>query len=790
MLDSFYSLLDNFISRHRSVVVACIGVIILLCAFNLPRIKYNNDIETMLPASREIVRDLRFLRESGFSGKVVLSLGLTSSAHTTEELIRATDALAASLKGPLVTSVTSGISVQGVQEQIRSFLKFTPQMISANDLDRLKGQLTLEGVDRALRLDYHRLLTPAGTFLAPFIQQDPLRIRDPIFLRLQKLSAALGYGVVVESSHFMSKDGRHTLLIIDTPVFLTDGFGARTLVRYLTGRIKALPAYVEAKVIAGHMHSVSNEDVIKRDIVRTSTIAAIAFALIFFFAFRDIRAIIFFLIPLASVVIAINLTGAVFPSLSYFVIGMGAVIVGIADDYGIHAYVAVHTGKKREAVRLIAKPLFIAALTTSSVFASFFFSRMQGYRQLAFFATASIFLCLGFVLFIFPHFLHERGGLSFPVTQEAVPSIRSDRSRVVIWCAVIAVFLFFSTKVRFSSDILQFDGSKKEVLAAEEDFKRTWGMEEQPAMLVSTGKSEEEAIETAEAVVQRASGSGEHDLVAFVSLWPSLKARSENALRWKQFWKDGAEDSLKGLIAQLGPKYNFSKDAFAPFFDGLYDGLDAQSSPADLQFFSRLKERFVQRRPDGYQVISFFPDRESDLARIRALTTSYPGTFVVSRKSLSQSISSAMVSEVWFLSVVAVALILFLTFLLLKDLKLTLISLISVISALIVVFGTFALCRLPLNAAALIAAIVVVGLCIDYGVFMLYSYQHALHTGTVKAVWVSASTTLIGASSLLFASHPVLFSIGLTLVAGLSAGFLASQYVVPALYRVWIGKKA
>jgi predicted RND superfamily exporter protein len=112
-----------------------------------------------------------------------------------------------------------------------------------------------------------------------------------------------------------------------------------------------------------------------------------------------------------------------------------------------------------------------------------------------------------------------------------------------------------------------------------------------------------------------------------------------------------------------------------------------------------------------------------------------------------------------------------------------------VVSAIISITGIFSMLGIALNAAAVIASMMVVGLCIDYGVFMLYSFKHELNTGTVKAIWVSALTTLIGAFSLLFARHPVLFSVGLTLVAGLLGGYISSQTVIPALYRVFINKK-
>jgi len=52
------------------------------------------------------------------------------------------------------------------------------------------------------------------------------------------------------------------------------------------------------------------------------------------------------------------------------------------------------------------------------------------------------------------------------------------------------------------------------------------------------------------------------------------------------------------------------------------------------------------------------------------------------------------------------------------------------------------------------------------------------------AVSLSAATTFVGAGVLLFAEHPALFSIGITLVIGVLAGYLSSVFVIPAFQRI------
>jgi predicted exporter len=83
---------------------------------------------------------------------------------------------------------------------------------------------------------------------------------------------------------------------------------------------------------------------------------------------------------------------------------------------------------------------------------------------------------------------------------------------------------------------------------------------------------------------------------------------------------------------------------------------------------------------------------------------------------------------------------------------------------------------------------VVVGLCVDYGIFVVYACHHQLKTGTHTAVTLSAVTTLVGTGVLLFAQHPILFSIGATMVTGVLAGYASALLVVPSLYRRLLGK--
>jgi predicted exporter len=632
--------------------------------------------------------------------------------------------------------------------------------------------------------------------MMPFIRSDPLGISSDALRSLQTLSSSLGYEVELENGHFVSRDRAHAMLVVQTPITVTDASGARELITYLRDRLGELPAYVSADIVAGHLHTISNEDVIKRDIWLALSVAGAAFLLLFLFLFRDIRAIMLFFIPLASVLVSINLSSMVLSRLSHFIIGMGGVVAGISVDYGIHVYMAVRAADGRaDAVKLVAKPVVTGALTTLGVFAAFFFSSVQGYHQLAFFSILSIVLSLACALFVLPHFLSRpnRVGRETALGQHGFWGVE-NHSGVIIVCWVLAMIAagMSSRSLTFNSDIRQFDGSESWVFRAEEKFHRIWGGQDRPAVFVVPGENLDEALRRNRLIYRDAMAvMGEAEFSSLSAIWPLQEERAENTARWRNFWRQGREAELKGLLRDYGAAYNFSDDAFAPFFRGLYADLGPEEELEDLGIFSRLKRRFVQEGKNGYRVLSFFPDEDRFVSRLSEISERHPGTFLISRNALSRALSRAVSSEIVYLSAIAALLIPLLACLLLRDIRLTALALVPVVTGIMAVLGMIPVLGLFLNAPSVISAMVVVGLCIDYGIFMVYASHRQLEMGTRTAVTLSAATTLIGTGVLLFARHPILFSIGVTMATGVLAGYASAMLVVPSLYRrfVWEGTR-
>ena len=786
-----------FVAQHRNAILACLLVATCAAVTAIRFLPFDHTLDLMLPDNFELRRAVGYLRNANFADKVAVSLTSTDPVPDTEKLTATMDEFLAAVSAgsPLVSNAMPEFDESAMMEDLLFFIEKAPQILDEHDLAVVDGRLTPAAVEESLRERYRQLLKPQGAFMAQAIRADPLAIRTMVLDRIRGISSSFGYDVELKDGRLLSGDGRHGLLVLRTPVHVADAGRSRELVEYLQRELAALPAGISGEMVCGHTHTVSNEDAIKRDIRLTLTIASAAFFLLFVLYFRDASAGLIFLIPLVSVVISLSVTSLLVGPLSSFVVGLGSVIAGIAVDYGIHVYVGVRHGDDPSAsARRLARPVVLGALTTLSVFVAFLLSGIPGYRQLACFSTVSVVFSLGLALFMLPHCIRPRGRAAGPVSALSrwiSPSRGTSATVLLLFAAALAAGLAAAARVRFNSDLAQLDGAAPEIKEAEERFRRRWGGgEAAQAMVVAGADNRRSAMAMNDTVyAAAAAGMGRGNLISLASVWPSAAARARNAARWTEFWRNNREEALRRTLLNRGRKYSFSDEAFAPFFESLYRVAGTDEEPAGNVVFESLRDRFVQESPSACLIVSFFPDADRFLAVMDRLAARHDGIFVVSRRYLSRMLSQLVIGEMSRITGVAMILILIVTFWLLRDVRTALIALTPAATGVIWLAGTVSLLGLDMNVTNLIAGIVVVGLCIDYGIFVAYACARRLDAGAITSVSLSAVTTVVGAGALLFARHPALFSIGVTLVAGVLAGYLAAVLVVPSLHAVLVRER-
>jgi len=780
VFDKYFALLTNFLKGNRKLVLSIIVLLNMAAGFGLFFTHYEGNIDLMLPPDEEITRSMNFLRDSNLSDKIIVSFSLLTDDAGKKDLFNAVDQLAASLSPPLFTNVTTGFSVTNMMDGF--FLNYAPQILTEKDLFSIDNLINPASVSDKLKSIYIQSLKPESVFMTPLYRSDPLGINFILMEKLKALPASMGYDVSVEDGHFISNDGRHAMMIIQTPVKITDGPNSKRLLTELDKNIGQLPKYISTGVISGHRHTVSNEKVIKRDISLLSIIVSIVFLLLFFAVFRDMRVVLVYVIPLIAVVIAINISSFYAGKLSYLVIGFGTAIAGISVDYGLMVYISARKGADLSRALKLAKLLCIDAITSAFGFYVLYFSKIHGYHQLALFSILCIVISLLFALFILPLALSWKKCPEIKQPRiadrlEKNPKLRN--ASIGLWAVLTVAALVLSLNTRIESDVKQLDGSEPEVLNAEKNFHEVWGGKGGQAIFVVTGSTFEEAMKTNDVIFQKvAKSTGTDRFSSLAMFWSSEETRIKNIENWNNFWKQGREAKLRSLIKSESGKYDFSENAFSPFFDGLYKAVDKNN--VNNGFISNVKERFVQERPEGYRMLSFFPNEKEFIKTMSGLSRDYPGSFIVSGRAMSESISRFTAKEAKLLIPLAVIFNIVLTYLFFRNIRETAIALIPVLTGMIWLSGIMSLLGFPLNVVNIVAAIITSGVIVDYGIGRTYDYRNNLTMGTAFVVSLSAATNIIGAGALLFAKHPAFSSTGMAMVICMSAGYLSAMLVVPS----------
>ncbi|TLM65519.1 MAG: hypothetical protein FDZ69_09620 [Deltaproteobacteria bacterium] len=785
MFERLFSPCYTLLARHRRLVLGLVLLLTLAAGAGLTLVRYEGNIDRMLPPDPEVTRSLAFLRDSNLSDKVIVSLALTDPARSKQELFQAVDRLAGALQPPLFTKAVTGVNVAGAMDEF-SILRYAPQILGPADLEAIDRMLTPETVEAKLRAIYRQALRPESVMMSSLSRSDPLGVKLLFMDKLRALPSSMGFEVAVEDGHFLSRDGRHALLIVQTPVPMTDSRGSREMIEALRAQLAGLPAYVSADVICGHLHTLGNEEAIKRDIKAASLVAAAAYVLLLLLIFRDPRILFVLIIPAIAVVWSIVLAAAVQGALLYMVIGFGTAISGISIDFGLLVYIGLKQGGDERKFLCLARLVTIDALTTICGFAVLFFSLIRGYHQLALFSILCVLICLFFSIFVLPLLLAR--SLAPPPARPAHAWERRllgipDGWRVALWLLATAVVTVCAFSVRFDSDVKKLDGSGQAVEQAERRFHEVWGGNRNQALFVVTAPSVEAAMEVNDrvyrAVLARLPAGAFTSLAQF---WPAEKTRRENAARWDRFWAEGRSDRLQALLAGASPAYGFAPQAFAPFFDGLATRRD--TAPAAGEMIGQLRERFIVERGGEASILSFFPDDPRTVAVLKEVAAQHPGAFIVSGSALSAAISTFTAREMALLAPLALLANLVMAWLFFRDWRDTLIAHVPLLTGMLWLVGMMAVFGLPLNVVNIVAAIISTGVIVDYGLGMTYENRQELRLGTPMAVTLSAATNVIGAGALLVTTHPALFSTGVAMVICMVTGYLSAMFVVPPLCRL------
>jgi predicted exporter len=747
------------------------------------RLRVDTSLEPLLPQNSAARKTVLFLRDSSFTSKGVLWFRLTGDG-TLANLVGAADQVEKRLDPKLIKRVIRPPLESDAMEQVFGLLDHAGEMLNEADLVEVEKATEPYAVKKRMREIYMQLVQPQGSFMQQVIRKDPLGVNSRVLARLYALTSSLGYRMEIKNGHFVHPDGRQLLLIFETSASVTSLDGSEALAKHLEALRASPPPGVAITPISPQIHTYQNDQLMRRDMRWIGSMDIIGFLLFFIVVCRDWRVAAVFILPAITIVIAIGVCALIYPNLSVMVMGLTATMAGSAVDYGIFVYTAIKKGHDwRDDIRRIRLHLLLSLLTTLGVFFALMFSNIPAFRQLGWLTSISLILAMFAAVFVLPVVIRPGGKIL--AMGSGIPL--RDWGRKMVSVTVFAGILFLAAlycarTIRFDSDVSRLDGVSADVRLAESNFQRTWGRSDaELALVVVSGKSLEEAEEASDDVYRKLSiPFADKQFVSLTSFWPWAATRAANIERWKQFWSPQRVEKLKQELAVAGQPYGFAANAYDPFFQGLSAAPDKDQS---RQILASIEDQFIAKSNGEWQILSYFPDTAENVAAATALLHNRPDVQVISRRAIGQAFAESAASETRILVGVSLAFIITALLVLTRSIAKSILVMLPATAGIVAMLAALTMMGLSMNVVSVIAAIVVLGLCSDYGIFAVFSWDEGetVFGQGMTSMHLSSVTTLIGAAALLFAKHPALFLVGVSLTSGLLTGYLMAFLVVPGI---------
>ena len=332
---------------------------------------------------------------------------------------------------------------QAMLDYVRSCL---PALLTSADLAALAQRLEGKGLESALQEDFLLLNSPVGMGMKEQIQADPLGFSLVALKRIEGLKGELA--VQVRDGFFMSADGLHCLIWAESKLSLTDSSSAEKVDTFVRAALaKGLAPGIKADIIGSLPHTLANSRTIRHDLDLLMPLAFIVFFVLFIVMLKDWRGVLVIAVPFLAGAPAVALYSLFYTKISAMALGFGIALVGIADDFSIHLFMALskEQGGSKAIMRRLAGPLLLALVTTVVVFVVLLFSQVPSHRQMAFLAIAGIVMAFVLSWYLVPTLVKEH---SLVKPAESVPELQGfridkflPRSRLARSIAIVAWFL-------------------------------------------------------------------------------------------------------------------------------------------------------------------------------------------------------------------------------------------------------------------------------------------------------------------------------------------------------------
>jgi predicted exporter len=733
------------------LALALISVLVLV--FNL---RLSFDLSAFFPHQTSLTHDILLEQLKNGPGSRLMVAGIKGGSR--EQLAAVSEQMREQLAAnPLFVNVMNG--------EFRDEGAGIPEPVNRYYLLLADIDYSRESLSGALEARLRDLAFGGGSALLDLIARDPFLISVDILQRLAPVNMSGDAWFAADGSAVLMAETRAAAVDLDAQA------RAIQAVREVFSNVSGVSS-LELELTGVGAFGVELRQIIRAEAKKRSILASGALLLVLILSFRNLRFLFLASLPLAmGFLVGLALIALIFDTVHGITLAFGFTLLGIAVDFPLHLFSHSQRIVGSEAIRNIWPTMRLGAISTAIAYLAIALSGSSGLAQLGIFTAAGVSVAVLVTRSWLPALLPG------PLPRQSADNSHPSQPRLLWWPAVLILALVLFAIQHLSSGGLWDDrlSSLSPVpesrLQADGALRSAASTPDMRYQLVLSASSLESLLRDSEAMdllLEDARREGLLDGWQSVSqLLPSQQRQQDrrNAIPDQQ--------TLGRNLREAIGDTPFRAEAFQPFEDNAtsvkrYEPLTP--SQFDNTPLSSWLDSHLVRIEDNW--VALFTMNGLQPAELAERVSSWPMEVELvdlqdSTATLMRDYRNGAVRTIAIASLIIIAILLFQRGGTARSLWIVL----SVTTALGVAVASVTALHEQLTIIHMVALLLVLGLGLDYALFLSRPETGPERRATHKAVLVCAISTTLAFGVLAGSSIPVLKFLGLTVACGSAASF-------------------
>jgi len=630
-----------------------------------------------------------------------------------------------------------------------------------------------------------------------------------LFMNDGSIAESFGGNYKLVYQHFFTPDTTIALAFLSPNFKGFDSMAGTRLVKMLEKEIAAFTAEnpdIEILFHGAPVQSVFNSRQTKKDIALTLGMSLVIVCLIIGFCFRNKSTLFMLVAPVVyGTFFALTCIYLIQGKMSLMALGIGAIILGVGLSYCLH--VLTHYKYVSDPVRVLKDqtiPIFIACLTTVGAFMGLMFTQSALLRDFGLFSSLALIGTAAFCLIFLPHFFNptrnQRSEKAFAWISR-INSYSFERNKwLAITIFVISGICFYTSRwVTFDADLKNIGYNEPDVMRSVNLLASKTTKGYSTLYYAATSYDLDSALVYSQQMAAVFDSLKQNGMIFDFSQTATLlipeKEQIERIARWRDFWTpERIADSRQKLVV-AGQIYGFRPETFNPFFEMIEKDTTPVSVYESGVLPEALMSNIIEYTDNKYMVFTSVQMKPDMMGEVSDIITSKPHCVVIDpfyyTKNMVQTMNEDFNMILW-ISSLFVFIVLLIWY---RNLFYAVLAFLPMGLSWYIVLGVMGICGMQFNLINIVISSFIFGIGVDYSIFVMDGLiggvrrnDPELLTFHKTAIFFSAIVLTTAITSLMFATHPAIRSIGLVTLIGLSSTGLIAYAVLPYLFR-WLTKK-